>query len=80
MEEKKSTGRFTYLCELGDKSMVWDRDDADQVKEAKEKFDKWIAKGHKIFKIVGKKKKQVPVTEFDPKAEELLVIQTTKKG
>ena len=71
-------GQFTFLCESGDDSFCWDKDDPEQVEEAKAKFKKWTGKGYKIFKV--EKKKQIPMKVFDPNAEEILVIQTTKKG
>ena len=77
---EKVTGKMVFLCEDGDRSLVWDADDKQQVKDAKEKFEKWQGKGYKMFKIEGKKKKQIPISKFDPKLEEILVIQTTKKG
>ncbi len=72
-------GHFTFLSQSGDDSFVWDKDDPRQVKEAKEKFEKWTNKGHKIFKI-SRKGKQTPLKSFEPDAEEILVIQTTRKG
>ena len=76
-------GQLTFLCEKGDESLVWDREDVNQVNDAEKKFEKWKAKGYKMFTVQKGgwgKKKQTPIETFDPQAEEILVIQTTKKG
>ena len=76
---EKRTGQLTFLSQSGDDAMVWDRDDMAQTNAAKKQFDEWKDKGYKLFKI-GKKRKQTPITKFDPDAEEILCIQTTKRG
>jgi hypothetical protein len=77
--EKKCTGQLTFLSQSGDDKIVWDKDDVAQTSDAEKKFDEWKKAGYQMFKI-GKKGKQTPITKFDPEAEEILVIQTTKKG
>ena len=51
-----------------------------QIEDAKKKFEKWQGKGYKMFSIEGKKKVQVPIKKFNPDLEEILVIQTTRRG
>jgi len=76
---EKKTGQLTFLSHSGDDQLVWDRDDAAQTSDAEKQFEKWKGMGYKMFKV-GKKGKQTPITKFDPEAEEILCVQTTKKG
>jgi hypothetical protein len=73
------TGQLTILSESGDDQITWDRDDAAQTSDAEKAFDKFKKDGCQFFKV-GKKGKQTPITKFDPAAEEILVVKTTKKG
>lgn len=76
---EKRTGQLTFLSQSGDDKIVWDCDDVAQTSDAEKQFNKWKKDGYQMFKV-GKKGKQTPITKFDPNAEEILVIQTTKKG
>lgn len=75
-------GQLIFMDESGDKAVVWDKNDPAQVQDARDKFEKWKGKGHQMYRITGsgKKRQQVPIDTFDPSAEEIIVIQTTKKG
>lgn len=76
---EKRTGQLTILCEKGDDQIVWDKDDVAQTSDAEKAFDKFKKDGCQLFRV-GKKGKQTPITKFDPNAEEILVVKTTKKG
>ena len=75
----KKTGQLTILCEKGDDQITWDKDDVAQTSDAEKAFDKFKKDGCQLFRV-GKKGKQTPMTKFDPDAEEVLVVKTTKKG
>lgn len=75
----KRMGQLTFMSQSGDDKVIWDCDDVEQTSAAEKQFDEWKKKGYQMFKI-GKKGKQTPISKFDPMAEEILVVQTTKKG
>jgi len=76
---EKRTGQLTILSQSGDDQIVWDKDDVEQTSDAEKAFEKFKKDGCQFFRV-GKKGKQTPISKFDPTAEEILVIKTTKKG
>jgi hypothetical protein len=61
----------------GDKRIVWDANDLDQINEAKRMFDDAIQQGLVPYRvgINGKATSEV-MDEFDPEAEEVLFLPT----
>jgi hypothetical protein len=59
----------------GDKRVVWDSRDMDQIEEAKAMFDECVAKGMVPYRVGtdGKATSEV-MDEFDPEAEEIIFL------
>jgi hypothetical protein len=59
----------------GDKRVVWDSRDMDQIQEAKTMFDECVAKGFVPYRV-GRDGKKTPevMDEFDPDAEEVIFL------
>jgi hypothetical protein len=68
------TFRFLSVKD-GDKRIVWDSRDMDQIEEAKAMFDECIAKGLVPYRVGtdGKASAEV-MDEFDPDAEEVIFL------
>lgn len=60
----------------GDKRVIWDKLDFQQIAEAQLTFNKLIADGMKAFRVgVDGKKSAEEIHEFDPHAEEIIFVQ-----
>lgn len=67
---------FRFLtAKDGDKRVVWDSRDMDQIEEAKAMFDDAVAKGLVPYRVGldGKASSEV-MDEFDPEAEEVIFL------
>ena len=63
---------------MGDLSIEWDPKDKDDVKQAKELFDKYKDEGHLMVMVVDGKMKRVE--EFIETASQILVLPKAKHG
>ena len=73
---KKWQRCFRFLTPKdGDKRIVWDSRDMDQIEEAKAMFDEAVAKGLVPYRVGldGKATSEV-MDEFDPEAEEVIFL------
>ena len=73
---KKWERCFRFLTPKdGDKRVVWDSRDMDQIEEAKAMFDECVAKGLVPYRVGtdGRKTSDV-MDEFDPEAEEVIFL------
>ena len=60
----------------GDKRVVWDKLDLQQIAEAQLTFNKLIAEGLKAYRVgVDGRKTAEEIDEFDPHAEEIIFVQ-----
>lgn len=60
----------------GDKRVIWDKADIQQIAEAQITFNKLIAEGMKAFRVgLDGKKSAEEIHEFDPHAEEIIFVQ-----
>lgn len=50
-QPKDSEFTFRILSENGDDLLVWDRNDVDQIKEAKKSFDDYLQKGYRAYRV-----------------------------
>jgi hypothetical protein len=80
LEDKEKAGEwercFRFLTPKdGDKRVVWDSRDMDQIEEAKAMFDECVAKGLVPYRVGrdGKQTSEV-MDEFDPEAEEVIFM------
>ena len=68
------------LSEAGDERLVWNKEYGQEAKEAKRKFNEFLAKGYKAYSVDSQGKKNRKIEEFDVDAEEILMIPATAKG
>jgi len=68
------------LSEKGDERVVWNKNDGQQAKEAKQKFLDLIGKGYKAYSVDTKGRKNRRIEEFDVEAEEILMVPATARG
>jgi hypothetical protein len=80
LKDKEKAGKwercFRFLTPKdGDKRIVWDSRDMDQIEEAKAMFDEAVAKGLVPYRVGtdGKVSAEV-MDEFDPEAEEVIFM------
>lgn len=80
LEKKPIESVLKILNDKGDERIVWTKENGRQAKNAKEQFEKLLAKHYKAFSVDdnGKKKKQI--TEFDVDAETIIMIPPTSRG
>jgi hypothetical protein len=75
-----NTGLMRILCENGDDRMTWDRTVGQEVKDAFKKFKELINKGHVAYAARPDGKKGRKLEEFDPNAEEVIMVPHTRPG
>jgi len=68
------------LCDKGDERLVWDSENGQEAKQAKQKFIDLLVKGYSAYSVNRDGKKNMKIEEFDVEAEELLMIPPTAKG
>jgi hypothetical protein len=65
----------------GDFKITWDAENDDEVANAKQAFDDLIDKRFKAYKITrAGRRTGVPIKEFDPSAQELLIVPAMAGG
>jgi len=68
-----ATGLMCCLDHTGDTRLVWDYKDDDSVEVAKEMFNKLKKKGHIAYAVKKDGTAGEVITEFDPKAEKIIM-------
>ncbi len=59
--------------DAGDLKVIWDKGKPDEVKAAKTQFKELLKKGYLAYKVKGKGEQGKQITEFDEKAEKLIL-------
>jgi hypothetical protein len=77
-DERVSVMRI--LSENGDDRLTWDREKPNEVKDAYKKFKDFLKKGYKAFIATASGKKGHSIDEFDPLAEEIIMVPSTMPG
>ena len=57
----------------GDSKIIWDKDNPDEIEAARETFKKLTKKGYMAYSVKSKGEKGELLTEFDPKAEKIIL-------
>ena len=72
-------GTFRIMTQKdGDKRIVWDSSNFNQIVEAKDLFNKCVAEGLVPYKVgIGGKATSEVMNEFDPHAEEVIFMPVT---
>lgn len=73
-------GIIRRMGKEGDTETRWSVDDAGQIKVAKERFDDSLKRGMLAFSLLGSFGEGEPLKEFDPKAEEIVLIPRIAGG
>lgn len=74
-------GSLAVLDQTGDTKVIWDRNNPVEVEIARAAFDKAKAKKYMAYKIVGQDgKKGEVISEFDPKAERIILAPVLVGG
>lgn len=64
----------------GDRRLVWRRESEDEIKEAKKAFREALASGSMAYKVDNKGQRSSQIHEFDPDAEEIIVVPIVTGG
>lgn len=74
-------GEMAVMGRDGDTKLIWSRDNADEVDNARRTFRDLKAKGYACFRTRGKNgDRGEQVTEFDPNAERYIFIPAMAGG
>jgi hypothetical protein len=69
------------MGQAGDTKVIWDSDNAEEVKNARRTFGDLRAKGFLAFRVEpGSGKKGTQITEFDAEAEKLIMVPAMRGG
>lgn len=81
IKTKKISGHILkILSENGDDRITWDKENGNQAKEAKVKFNELLGKGYMAFSVDNEGQKNRRIKEFDVDAEEIIMVPKTVKG
>lgn len=77
---EKYDGAMRILCAEGDRRIVWRNSSLAEINEAKKTFREALASGHLAFRTQRGGSKSEKITEFDPAAEEIILVPMIKGG
>ena len=66
-------GVMAILDQTGDTKLIWDRNNEDEVENAKETFKRLTKKGHTAYLVKKDGEKGKVMTEFDPDAQAIVM-------
>lgn len=64
----------------GDVKTIWDKDNEDEVAAARKTFNEMRAKGYSAWSVKADGEKDRVITEFDPKAEKIILAPAIRGG
>ena len=68
-------GEMRIMCSSGDDTILWDPQSQKSIDNAKKKFDEYVKKGYKVYRLDEKDKKSGrQLTEFPTFAAKLLFV------
>jgi hypothetical protein len=73
-KRKASEGLLRVLTDNGDDRIVWDRNDAAQVREAHEDFAKYVGQNYRAYTVLDDGSRGHEIDTFDPSASEILLV------
>lgn len=73
-------GELSVLGRAGDTKVIWSRDNADEVANARRTFDDLRAKGFLAFRVKDDAGKGEQIHSFDPHAERLILAPPMRGG
>jgi hypothetical protein len=74
-------GSISVLGKEGDTKVIWNRDNADEVENARQTFDRLRARNFTAFSVKGKEgEKDRVIHSFDPDAERIIMVPKVAGG
>lgn len=72
---------ISVMDSTGDTKLIWDRNNADEVENARRTFADLKKKGHAAFRVTGTDgAKGEQLHEFDPNAERMIMVPQMRGG
>jgi len=78
-ELKENEFAVRVLDETGDRRLIWDASDPDQIKEAARLFDEYLKKGWRAYSVDTKGEKRRKILRFDVDTLEIFFVEKTAK-
>lgn len=81
-ELKPGQSVMAIMDETGDTKIFWNRDNKDEVENAREQFDRMLEKGYTAFRLAGKNNDEqgAVLKKFDPRAERIVFSPPMQGG
>lgn len=80
-QQQAIKGEMAILDRTGDTKIIWDRNNADEVANARRTFNDLKAKGYLAFKVTDKDgNKGDQIREFDPAVERMILTPPMRGG
>ena len=73
-------GTMSRLAEADDKEICWDPNIPEEVAVARARFEHYLKEGYIACRIEKGGRKGVHISEFDPMAEEILLVSIVEGG
>jgi hypothetical protein len=64
----------SILCQKGDTKLIWNKNNADEVSNAKRTFDDLRKKGFLAFKVTDDGSKGEQINDFDANVERMIMV------
>ena len=74
------TGMMEIMGSHGDLKSTWDKDNPDEVRAAREQFERLTKRGHIAFRVKGKGERGEIMREFDANAEAIILSPPVSGG
>ena len=79
--ETKVKNQMSVMFEGGDTKIEWDSDKEDEVKAARDHFDKLMkTKNYQAYRMTGSGGKGEKIDKFDPHAERIILVPVMVPG
>ena len=80
-ERKTDDNEMAIMGKQGDSKLIWDKNNPDEVANARRTFDDLRSKGFLAFRVIGKTgDKGDQMTAFDADAERIIMVPQMKGG
>jgi hypothetical protein len=73
-------GKLRIMGAEGDRSIGWDEDNPDEVRDASKTFEEMIKKGYRAYRMTKDRSKGKSMENFDPSAENILFVPPMTGG
>ena len=79
-QKQGNIGVLRILTENGDDRLIWNRDLPEEIKDAYKTFKKYVKEGYTAFVALSSGEKGHKIDDFDPLAEEIILVPGTVPG